>query len=251
MKTPFSQQYDFPRAGRAIAALLRNPDDLPQVFTIIESMSGNSMTRLLLRVRRSESGARLLRDQPDVVQYLSDRAWLRSLKEGSLGRAYLEFVESEGISAEGILKADERSQVLPSRDLEYVRCRMRDTHDLWHTVTGYKGDVRGEVALLAFELSQIWHNGIAAVMLTALVKRYCGPGGLKLTSDAYRRGRAAAEWFPAVEWEKLLPLPLQDVRARLGLDAPRAWCHPRQAPGNEAQAHEKRDERGYRVARVD
>src|SRR5580658_4289601 len=88
--------YDVPRATRALSALLRDPDDLPQVFTLIESMSGTAPHRLYLGMKRSATGARLLREQPDIVPILSDRERLRALPEGSLGRAYLAFVESEG-----------------------------------------------------------------------------------------------------------------------------------------------------------
>src|ERR1700722_9272674 len=98
-------RFDLPRAGRALSALMKDPDDLPQVFTLIESMSGTAPLRLARRMRRSESGARLLRDRPDIVTFLGDRDGLRGCPNGSLGRAYLEFVDSEGISPEGIRQA--------------------------------------------------------------------------------------------------------------------------------------------------
>ena len=63
---PFPQ-YDLPRAGRALQALMRDPDDLPQVFTLIESISGTAPHRLLWKFKRTASGARLLREQPDIV----------------------------------------------------------------------------------------------------------------------------------------------------------------------------------------
>jgi len=37
--------------------------------------------------------------------------------------------------------------------------------------------------------------------------------------DGYRRGRRAA-WLPAVAWEELLALPLDEVRARLSAGEP-------------------------------
>ena len=48
-------RFHLPRAGRALAALLRDPDDLPQVFTLIDSISGTAPHRLLLAFRRSGS----------------------------------------------------------------------------------------------------------------------------------------------------------------------------------------------------
>lgn len=213
--------FDVPRAARAIASLVRDPDDLPQVFTILEALSGTAPHRLLRRFGRDPVGARLLRDRPDIVAVLDDREALRRLPEGSLGRAYLAFVESEGISAAGIRDASERglSGRAHATRFEYLHDRMRDTHDVWHAVTGYQGDVVGESALLAFYLAQNWNAGIALIVGAALWKgRADGIGAV--IADGFRRGRAAA-WLPAQDWEALLALPLEEVRRRLSLgDAP-------------------------------
>ena len=221
--------FDVPRAGRALGALLRNPDDLPQVFTLIESMSGTAPHRLYLGMKRRPTGARLLREQPDIVPMLADRDALRALPDGSLGRAYLAFVVSEGISPQGIRDASIVGEAGPRRTkaFQYVHQRMRDTHDLWHAATGYKGDVVGELALLAFTLAQNWNSAVAVIILGGLLKGL-GGGELGVVVDGYRRGRAA-EWFPAQDWESLLALPLDEVRRRLKVGAPRAYTPVRTA----------------------
>jgi ubiquinone biosynthesis protein COQ4 len=211
-------RFELRRAGRALTALMRDPDDLPQVFTLIESMSGTAPHRLLLRLRRTETGARLLREQPDIVPTLANRAALRALPDGSLGRAYLAFVESEGISPQGIRDASEKGQDGIPPAFEYMHCRMRDTHDLWHAATGYKGDVLGELSLLAFTVAQNWNTAVVMIIVAALFKGL-NRNETRIILDGYLRGRAAA-WLPAQEWESLLPLPLDEVRARLKLRAP-------------------------------
>ncbi len=210
--------YDVPRAARALSALLKNPDDLPQVFTLIDSMSGTAPHRLLRRFRRSKTGARLLRDQPDILPTLANRQALRALPDGSLGRAYLAFVESEGISPEGIRDASIVGEAGGSHPdaFKYVRQRMRDTHDLWHASTGYKGDVLGELSLLAFTLAQHWNTAVAVIIVAGLIKGL-GHHETGVVMDGFRRGRAAA-WLPAQEWESLLALPLSEVRAKLKLE---------------------------------
>jgi ubiquinone biosynthesis protein COQ4 len=212
--------FDLPRAGRALSALLRDPDDLPQVFTLIDAVSGTAPHRLLREFRRTETGKRLLRDRPDIVPMLSNREWLRSLPEGTLGRAYLAFVESEGISADGIKTASVEGVSRRKRPASfvYLHFRMRDTHDLWHALTGYKGDVLGELSLLAFTLAQNWNTGVALIIAAALLKGWSGE--LRdMVRDGYRRGRAAA-WLPSQEWEALLALPLDTVRERLRIEPP-------------------------------
>src|SRR3974390_327538 len=183
-------RYDFPRAGRAIAALMRDPDDLPQVFTVVEAMSGTAPHRLLWGFRRSETGARILRERPNILPRLADREALRALPEGTLGRAYLAFVESEGLSPEGIRDASmgARSERRRPEVFAYVHDRMRDTHDLWHAATGYKGDALGELALLAFTLGQSWNLGLALIVAAALLKGI-GREETHVIRDGFRRGR--------------------------------------------------------------
>jgi ubiquinone biosynthesis protein COQ4 len=218
-------RYDLPRAGRALAALLRDPDDLPQVFTLIDAVSGTAPHRLLFSFRRTEHGARLLRERPDIARRLGDRGGLRTLPAGSLGRAYLDFVESEGLTPEGIRDASLEGSAISGRRrpeaFVYLHQRMRDTHDLWHAATGYKGDVLGEISLLAFTLAQNWNTAVALIVITALAKGL-SRGNVELILDGYRRGRSAA-WLPAQDWESLLALPLEDVRARLRLGSPPAY----------------------------
>jgi ubiquinone biosynthesis protein COQ4 len=228
-RTPVLPRFDIPRAGRALSTLMANPDDLPQVFTLIESLSGTAPHRLLLGFKLSKHGRRLLRERPDIAPILADRDGLRALPDGSLGRAYLAFVEAEGISPAGIRAASLEGMSGGPRlaSFEYLHMRMRDTHDVWHAATGYKGDVLGELALLAFTLGQHWNTGVAFIVFAGLLKGL-GRGEWRLLLDGHRRGRAAA-WLPAEDWESLLPLPLAEVRARLSLGAPAEYTPVRTA----------------------
>jgi len=42
-------------------------------------------------------------------------------------------------------------------------------------------------------------------------------GSRRMIREAYRRGRKAA-WLPAADWESLLQQPIEEVRAKLGLE---------------------------------
>jgi ubiquinone biosynthesis protein COQ4 len=225
--------FDVPRAGRALAALLRDPDDLPQVFTLIEAMSGTAPNRLLMGFRRTESGVRLMRDRPDILPLLADRDGLRALPAGSVGRAYLAFVQSEGITPEGIREASlDQSSKIKNPSFKYLNQRMRDTHDLWHTVTGYKGDVLGELSLLAFGLAQHWNTAIAIIVVAGLIKGF-GRAETGTVREGYMRGRRAA-FLPSQDWESLLPLPLDEVRAQLRLGPPPVYTPIRSTELREA-----------------
>lgn len=229
------------RALRAARILASDPDDLPQVFTIIESLSAHTLDRIATRMRASPTGRRLLETRPDIVDTLADRAALSRLPAGSLGRAYLAFVERENISADGIRAAATRGMEhvseLPA-PLDFIHARMRDTHDLWHAATGYSGDVLGEVALLAFIFAQTRNPGIALILAVGLTKTTTFPNGAaarRTILDGYRRGRKAA-WLPEQDWESMLALPVEEVRRRLSLDAPAEYTEVRSAELKAAAA---------------
>jgi ubiquinone biosynthesis protein COQ4 len=224
---PYNTQFAPRRALRAARILAADPDDLPQVFTIIESLSGDTLDRIGDRLSKSDVGRRLLETKPDIVDRLADRAALAKLPEGSLARAYLAFVEREKISAEGIREAGKKGMTnhdpLPA-PLDWVHARMRDTHDLWHAAVGYSGDVLGETALLAFTFAQTWNPAIGLIIAIGLSKTISTPNGggalaRKTILDGFRRGLKAA-WLPGQDWESMLALPVTEVRRRLSLDAP-------------------------------
>lgn len=218
-ESPPSYRYEPIRALRALRVLLANPDDTAQVFTIIEALSGRAPLRMLERFRATKTGADLLARRPDILPVLRDRAYLESLPVGSLGRAYLAFLDREGISADGLVEASvvgESGSFGITGDIAYIRDRMRDTHDLWHTVTGYQGDVFGEASLLAFSVAQTKNPGVALMVFGALARSRSGDL-VQMVTRGFRDG-LRAEFLPPVIWEELLPLPLDDVRRRLSIE---------------------------------
>ena len=64
-------------ALRALMVLANDPDDLPKVFTVIESLPGRSPLRSMRLMRASVEGRRLLKEKPNLRARLSDRDALR------------------------------------------------------------------------------------------------------------------------------------------------------------------------------
>src|SRR5262245_17130748 len=126
-------------AWRALARLVRNPDETRHVFDLIDALSGNTGERIFRRFQSTESGRRILAENRALLPVLSDREALFALPAGSLGRTYAEFMTREQITADGLVQASmdggrPNADLPPERQL--VGQRMRDSHDLWHVVTG-------------------------------------------------------------------------------------------------------------------
>jgi ubiquinone biosynthesis protein COQ4 len=209
-------------AVRSLVAVVRDPDDTSQVFRLLEAVSGGPPPSLVRRFAASRGGAELLSDRPEVLDVLRDRARLAALPEGSLGRAYLAFMERDGLTADWLVEASHAATPHEGASpTDYVGRRLRDTHDLWHVVTGYGGDLLGEAALLAFTHAQTFAPGIGLLVSVALV-RADDPDARRLIVDGWARGARAA-WLPAQAWERMLAEPLEEVRARLRVGPPPSY----------------------------
>ncbi len=212
-------------AWRALRALMANAQDTGQVFVIMRALSGDAVAKGTERFRRTASGAKLLERRRDLVPVLADHAGLANLPEGSLGRAYLALVQRADITPQGLVDVSEEAVGghvdLDADEIVYAK-RLRDAHDLWHTVTGYETDTLGEVCVVAFSYAQTRNLGFAAIALIGALKiaRESGDRSvLRAAWRAFRDGRRA-RWLPAVEWEAMLDQPLADVRRTLRIMEP-------------------------------
>lgn len=102
-------------------------------------------------------------------------------------------------------------------DLRYIAQRMRQTHDLWHVLTGYDTDVAGEIELQAFTYGQVRTPFALFVALGGLAR---APGGrTRLAARVWRAFHRARRAQPLCyrAWEQRFTTPLSDVRRELGL----------------------------------
>ena len=204
-------------AMRAVRTLIAT-GDTRQVFVIFRAMRGRSGQRTFRRFSKSPVGQAVLKDRRDLLSVLTDRDRLRQLPPGSLGRTYLDFVESENLSAQGLVDAsqDWDNDPMPP-DVELFRRRMRELHDVTHTVTGYGRDQLGELCLLTFMYRQQGNLGMLLIVMMAWSK--IPKQARRAVREAWRHGRKAS-WLAEQDWEALLARPLDDVRRELTIKSP-------------------------------
>jgi len=215
----FPQSHDFGAAFRALRAILANPDDTKQAFRVIQALGGPAAEKQFTRFKNSDVGAKILEERRELLSTLRDQAKLEAMPDGSLGRAYLEFLRSQQITADGLVAASMEGD-LHGTELDAERRifsdRLRDMHDLWHVVAGYRGDLIGEAAILALSFAQTRSPGVALISVLGFLKEGELPGARGVIARALVRGHRAA-WLSGVDWESMLARPLQEVRAELGL----------------------------------
>jgi ubiquinone biosynthesis protein COQ4 len=211
-------------ALEALAALLKDPNDTAQGFRLLEALDPLIHHRELALMRAAPRGLQLLSEQPRLLHALRDTAALDALPEGSLGRAYRAWCESEGIHPDGFVAIGEAGSEASAIEDSYVRYaayRHRDSHDLWHVVYGCRADLLGEAAILGFTLGQTRSPGMAVLLVGGLMHSFTigwkqGASMRQLAWRGLQDGMRARSLAP-VPWEEWLARPLADVRAELGI----------------------------------
>src|SRR5262245_58976424 len=93
-----------------------DPTDTKQAFRIANALAFGAPARLTRRYRRTAHGKRVLAERRRLLATLADRELLAAMPDGSFGRAYLAFLDSENITAEGLVMASEEGFEAPPRD---------------------------------------------------------------------------------------------------------------------------------------
>jgi ubiquinone biosynthesis protein COQ4 len=219
---PFS--VDLLAAKRGIDRLLADKEDTKAVFEIMRALSGKAIPNGYRKLLTSVEGGKMALAAKELQPVLDDHSALAALPDGSVGRAYVDFVRGRKISATGL--ADESRKVGEDIDAThpyawYAR-RLRDVHDVWHVLTGYETDALGEVCVVAFSYAQTNSSGfalIAAAGAREIAKVLPDHPIYKAAWQAYQNGRNA-NWLPAVDYPALLSEPLVSARRRLNILEP-------------------------------
>lgn len=141
---------------------------------------------------------------------------LMALSSATLGGAYARHMTRRG------LRPDYYDAVEPRHRFHYLRLRVRQTHDIWHVLTGYDTDPLGELGLQGFYFGQVT-NGLSALLLAGGIFKCLFTGRysdleqyIDVFCEGYHKGRAAHPLLD-VQWEQLWSEPLDGLRQRLGI----------------------------------
>jgi ubiquinone biosynthesis protein COQ4 len=205
-------------AARAIWSfidLVRNPDHLDRVFEIADAMSEQKrdvLQRMCDHFAMDPRGAAALRDKPRLVVRLEE---LSALPAGTLGRSFADHMRTNGLDPSALPALSSET------DLQFVRAHLRETHDVWHAVTGFATDVAGELGLQAFYAAQS-PGGFPLALIAmgflnaALFDNDDRVRRFQAVVDGWEMGKRAERLF-GVRWDELWDRPIDEVRALLGV----------------------------------
>lgn len=209
--------------------LLADKEDTQQVFFIIEALNGNALRKNFARFLSTDAGQARFAQRRDLAPLMDDHAAFGVLAPDSVGRTYIDFMKREGLTAGGLVKESEirtSGDDVFDDDLAWFANRLRDTHDIFHVLSGYGRDGLGEAALLSFSHGQTPGRGIAFISHIAFrqMRRILGNElDFHAVKKEARINGKASEKIIQQDIIALMHEPIAQVRARLNIPKPVAY----------------------------
>lgn len=199
---------------KGVLSLVRDPKQTDSVYDIEDGMRHSEAMAIATQHMLAQPGVaelakeRYLAPMPDIPKLLQ-------YPEGSLGSAYATYIKTCGFDP-GFYRT-----IVVDDDTSYLLLRLRQTHDIWHVVTGFSVDVPGELGLKAFELAQTRRTMAGILIAGGFIKCLIQTPSeldrlLDTISIGYRMG-VHAKPLLAQKWEQHWDKPLTVWRAELGI----------------------------------
>jgi len=228
--TPPSPKFRPVHALVSAIRLILNKDDTRQVFEVVTALSRGSARRLFERFVTTPYGRRVVTEPVKLEEILGDFARLRAMPAGSLGRAYVDFMDEAGFTPQGLIAAADEAGVGMKEypelaEFQRAFTHLEVSHDLWHVLTGYGRDPLGEICNLAFTRRQTQNPGLRLIIFMGLsaikLERWSMPA-LKAVRQAAIMGDNV-DFLLQHDVDALLVRPLKEVRAELGVFKPSVY----------------------------
>ncbi|MGB3533065.1 MAG: Coq4 family protein [Microcoleaceae cyanobacterium] len=202
---------------KGIISLIKNPSDTTSVYDIEDALIHEKPNQVSFEYILAQPNIKsILQEQylapePDVEQLLK-------CPEDSLGYKYASYLTDSGFDPHFYRDLEIKD------DVSYLFMRRRQTHDIWHIITGFGADVSSELGLKAFELAQTRSPMSALLVAGGLVKTlFESPEDLGYLLDrlavGYRMG-AKAKPFLAQKWEEHWDKSVEQWRNELNVEVP-------------------------------
>lgn len=208
-------------AARLSKVLLKDHTKTQYIFALSHAVNGPALKRLYNRLLTTQEGGEIACELPEFTDLYSK---LDSCAENTVGYT---LINELPFSLDTLTKLSQRGKrnrdwINSKHPYMWMARRYRDTHDLFHTLTGYKTDTLGEVAMLAFSYAQQRLPSWGILLLIGLVKVKFHPLKLAAILEGYRRGKKA-KWILGENFETMIHENLDECRERLNISRARIY----------------------------
>lgn len=222
-------RFSLPKAYTHFRRFQQDKERTSEVFHVFEAMPWTTVGERTRDFLSTEEGRRIYRTEPNLPDILDDHEALRRFPAGTLAHDYCDYMESEGLSAAGLVHEYEVFRGdRPRLDdrVEWYNDRLRDTHDLLHILTGLGRDTFGEQCLLAFVFKQrpsIGHLTVGYLGgLLTLVHDKTGAPIWRAVRESRKHGKMSGRIAERSILD-LLALPVDKARESLNIKPPQVY----------------------------
>lgn len=177
----------------------RNAENTQAALDIARCLNGMGLLETEFRVIAMDpAGAHSIKNRI-LMKKNTTLEELSKMPSGTLAQTYANYMISQNLTP------DFYDNIEIVNDATYIMMRMRETHDLWHVLTGFKTDVPGELGLQAFMFAQI-RTPLAPILICGrcLVSTFKNPSEVfsifEEVAQGWLMGRRAKPIF-SLDWE--------------------------------------------------
>lgn len=200
-----------------IFKMVMNPKDISAIFRVKSFRNHKSLQHALRSLHSYPEISELIK-----TRYLSPKPYdlneLIKLPENSLGRVYAEHMIKYNLEVVFYPKMDSKLD----DDINYMRMRGRQTHDIHHVILGYPAVDYGEVGISAFYLAQN-HIPLSGLILGSAFFRVIlkQPDRIeelmKCILKGWSDGKKVKHVF-GIKWEEYFDMDINEVRRIMNID---------------------------------
>lgn len=194
--------------------MVKAPDgDFGAIAQLSKTLNDNVSLKIMVdSLARHPQGKQAFLSRPRLGNVALKQ--LLTLPQNTLGYVYADHMMSNGLTPLEASQVDD--------DYQFFIAHIRETHDLWHVVTGCDTNIIGEIKLEAFYVAQLyasrfWLALLAKNLLKAVVydiettSKY-----MDAITQGWRMAQRAKPLF-GIQWNTLWSSPLVDIRENLDI----------------------------------
>lgn len=186
------------------------------------------LQKSFVRFKKSTVANKVFTADKELIDIQSNREYLMSLPEGSLGREFLSFMDENLDFYAGYqydMYKNAWADVLDSKDKKRFMSRLFACHDFVHLTVGWSRMILGEAHAAAFHSTPYQNDSNSFKFLVAVghIKVLVTTKDLKtlwMFIKSIREAKRLSKKIPfiaTIDWESMMAMPLEEVKKKIDI----------------------------------